>query len=73
MCIPLGHPIGPASVIRDNASFPPCSAELSLTHVHVMYKSDYGLSVLKLQPCHLLQSYSFSLLKFFILCSRSRY
>ena len=33
MCIPLGHPIGPASFTRDNASFPPCSAELSLTHI----------------------------------------
>ena len=33
MCIPLGHPIGPASGIRDNASFPPSSADMSLTHI----------------------------------------
>lgn len=37
-----------------------------------MYESDYGLSVLKFWPCHLPQSYSFSLLKFFILCSKKQ-
>ena len=36
------------------------------------YESDYGLSVLKFWPCHLPRSYNFSLLKFFILCSKKQ-
>ena len=37
-----------------------------------MYESDYGLCVLKFWPCHLPRSYNFSLLKFFILCSKKQ-